>query len=162
LVSDAVRLRSSSPLPSASRQGRSAPASAFCGSANVPDVGAVHCTRRSIDWPAARQLNDTPSCGTRRGRICSAHSLGGSARRSCWSAGSWPWFASDSRGSPRTRAAPGYRNRRTLLWAASSRASPAVESQYINPSLRMLWRAASCSAKDEPDGIRFVAVGERY
>ena len=87
-VSDALRLRSSSPLPSASRQGISP--SAFCQSTNVPDASAVHCTRGSTnpDRPAGPRLNGTPFCGMRRGRIRSARSCG-SARRCHWSAGSW-------------------------------------------------------------------------
>lgn len=61
LVSDAVRLRSSSPLPSASHQGMSA--SAFCQSTNVPDASAVHCTRGSTDpdRPAGSRSSYHPS-----------------------------------------------------------------------------------------------------
>ena len=69
LVSDVIRLRSSSPSLSASRQGRSA--SASCRSTNVLDAAAVHCTHGSINpgRPAAHRLNGIPSCGRRRGRI---------------------------------------------------------------------------------------------
>src|SRR5215831_17040164 len=69
LVSDAVRLRSSSPSSSASHQGMSA--SAFCRSTSVPDAAFVHYILGSTSpgRPAAHRLNGTPFCGRRRGKI---------------------------------------------------------------------------------------------
>ena len=64
-----VKLRSSLPSPSASHQGRCV--SGFCRSTSVPDAVFVHCILGATGpgRPAAHRLNDTPSCGRRRGKI---------------------------------------------------------------------------------------------
>ena len=89
-----LRRRSSSPSSSGLHQGTSA--LGFCQSTSGLDVVSPHCIREPTDRdrPAARRLNDTPFCGTRYGRTCSARSCG-SVRRYHWSAGSWFWCASD-------------------------------------------------------------------
>src|SRR6201993_4093658 len=69
LVSDVVRLRSSSPSSSALHQGRSA--SAFYQSTIGLDVAFAHCTLGSKhrDRLAARRWNGTPFYETRYGKI---------------------------------------------------------------------------------------------
>src|ERR1700757_2507572 len=69
LVSDVVRLRSSSPSSSAWHQGRSA--SAFYQSTIGLDVAFAHCTLGSKhrDRLAARRWNGTPFYETRYGKI---------------------------------------------------------------------------------------------
>jgi hypothetical protein len=87
-VSDAVRLRSSSPSSAALRQGMSA--SAFYQSTSGLDGVALHYIREPTprDRPATPRSNDTPSYETRSGRIRLARFCG-SVRRFRWSAGSW-------------------------------------------------------------------------